>query len=132
LIKFFQEPYRAFAALGYTPAMKDRSLKAHGLMAAGRSCHGPCGGKSLPLGVRIDLAPHPRGWEVEGLAERQWVSATCPECGYSNSFWALGIPGDAPSELAAAGPSRAGGASNGAGKLLRFIRQAWESAGGTA
>lgn len=69
------------------------SLQDYSLMAAQRCCHGPCEGESLPLDVLLNWASHPYGWEVKGFAERQWLAAYCPACGYWNSFWQLGIRG---------------------------------------
>lgn len=99
-------------------SMVGQSLEKYGLMAARQPCHGPCGGKPLPMRVRIDRAAHPYGWEVEGFEERQWLSAHCEECGYSNSFWMLGIEGYI---RPASGADAKRGLLGGAGPILGSI-----------
>lgn len=36
--------------------------------------------------------PHPGGWTVQGLSEKQWLFIKCPKCGNKRSLWKLGVP----------------------------------------
>jgi predicted nucleic-acid-binding Zn-ribbon protein len=39
----------------------------------------------------IDMYPRRDGWKMPGVAGKWWMSITCPQCGYGNSFDKFGI-----------------------------------------
>lgn len=48
-------------------------------------------GASLPLEVKH--YPHPGGWRVTGMEERQWLYLHCVRCKYDHALWKLGAGG---------------------------------------
>jgi len=44
------------------------------------------------LPEQVDAYPHPDGWRVAGMDEKQWLSIKCPKCGYEWSLNKLGVP----------------------------------------
>lgn len=39
----------------------------------------------------VSFYPHENGWDILGLAEKQWVYLKCTHCDYQNSLDTLGV-----------------------------------------
>lgn len=67
------------------PSLKDYRQKLEEIGAECQSC-----GEDIS-GEGIAHYEHKKGWFVKGFKKKRWLYVICPNCGYQNALWKLGI-----------------------------------------